>query len=162
MTPGTFVGGEAASVEPVQDAYHRVTYLPPNGASNGAFLTKLRVMLVHETRAASGEPDGVRLGFSTPRAWLQAGKRISVRRMPTSFGRVSYELEARARSVRATIDVPARRAPSSLALRLRLPGGRRIVSVRVAGRPYRRFDARTGTIELTGERGRVELVAETT
>jgi hypothetical protein len=162
MTPGTFVGGEAASVAPLRGDYHRSTYLPPNGASNGAFLTKLRLLLVHEPRDAAGEPSGLELGFSTPRAWLRAGKRIAVRRMPTSFGPVSYQLDAQRRSVRATIDVPARQAPAALALRLRLPDGRRIVAVRVAGRRWRRFDPGTGTIELNGERGRIELVVETT
>lgn len=162
MTPGTFVGGEAASVAPLRGAYHRSTYLPPNGASNGAFLTKLRLLLVHEPRNAAGEPSGLELAFSTPPAWLRPGKRIAVRRMPTTFGPLSYALEAQRRAVRATIDVPARQAPRTLALRLRLPDGRRIVAVRVEGRPHRGFDARTGTIDLTGERGRVELVAETT
>lgn len=162
MAPGTFVGGEAASIAPIRGAYYRTSYLPPNGASNGAFLTKLRLMLVHETRNEVGEPHGLRLAFSTPRAWLGAGKRIEVRRMPTSFGPVSYELDARRTSVRATIDVPDRLAPSTLALRLRLPDGLRLAGVRVGGRPHRRFDTGTGTIDLTGARGRVGLVAEIT
>jgi hypothetical protein len=157
MTPGTFVGGEAASVAPLGGSGIRSTYLPPNGASNAAFLTKLRLLLVHEPRDAAGRPAGLRLAFSTPRAWLAPGKRIAVRRLPTSIGAVSYELRAGRRSVQATIDVPARHA-GVLALRLRLPAGRRIVAVR----PFHRFDARTGTIDLAGGRGRVELDVETT
>jgi hypothetical protein len=158
MTPGTFVGGEAASIAPLRGGGIRTTYLPPNGASNAAFLTKLRLMLVHEPRDAAGRPAGLRLAFSTPRAWLAPGKRIAVRRLPTSFGALSYVLAASTHSVRATLDVPARRAPARLALRLRLPAGRRIVGVR----PFPRFDATTGTIDLSGTRGRVELVVETT
>ena len=146
---------------PIRGAYLRTTYLPPNSASNGAFLTKLRLMLVHEPRDAGGEPYGLRLAFATPRGWLEPGKEIAVRGLPTSFGPVSYVLAARARSVRATIDVPSRRAPASLSLRLRLPDGGRITSVRVDGRPHFRFDARTGTIDLSGERGRVAVVAQT-
>ena len=46
----------------------------------------------------------------------------------------------------------------TLALRLRLPAGRRIVAVH----PAHRFDAATGTIDLTGGRGHVTLVVETT
>ena len=42
MTPETYVSGEAASVTPLGGRYHRAMYLPPNGASNAAFLTTLR------------------------------------------------------------------------------------------------------------------------
>jgi len=159
MTPDTFVSGEAASVEPLGGLLHRAMYLPPNGASNGAFLTLLRVMLVHETRAADGAPTGLRLAFATPRAWLAPGKRIAVRGMPTSFGRVSYELEAEERAVRASVELPAR-APRAVALRLRLPAGKRLGAVTLDGRPHARVDRRTGTIDVEGRRGRVEVVAE--
>jgi hypothetical protein len=161
MAPGTFVGGEAASIAPIGGARVRTTYLPPNSASNGAFLTKLRLMLVHEPRGPTGEPTGLRLAFATPRAWLRPGAEIVVRRMPTSFGPLSYELRATATAVRATIEVPGRLAPPMLALRLRLPAGRQLISVRVAGRGHTRYGARTGTIDLSGMRGRIELEAVT-
>jgi len=161
MTPGTFVGGEAAAVAPHEGSYLRTAYLPPNSASNATFLTKLRLMLVHERRGSDGEPDGLELGFATPRAWLQAGKRIVVCRMPTSFGLLSYEIRAAARSVGATILVPRRTPPRKLALRLRLPGTRRLVAVSVGGRPSLRFQPRTGTIDLTGRRGVVRVTART-
>ena len=95
MTPNTFVSGEAASVAPLGGSYYRSMYLPPNGASNAAFLETLRSLLVHETRDAGGAPHGLELAFATPRPWLRAGRRIAVERAPTSFGPVSYSLEAR-------------------------------------------------------------------
>ena len=49
MTPETFVSGEAASVTPLGNRYYRSMYLPPNSASNAAFLETLRLILVHET-----------------------------------------------------------------------------------------------------------------
>jgi hypothetical protein len=52
------------------------------------------------------------------------------------------------------------RAPSAVRLRLRLPEGRRIASVTIGGRPFTRFDGRTGTLDLSGLRGTIELVAE--
>jgi hypothetical protein len=162
MTPGTFVGGEAASVAPHEGNYLRTAYLPPNSASNATFLTKLRLMLVHETRGRDGEPDGLHLGFATPRAWLAPGKRIVVRRVPTSAGLVSFDLRAHARSVEATVHVPKRKAPVALALRMRLPNGRRIVAVHVDGRAFSRVDRRSGTVDLTGLRGAVEINARTT
>lgn len=133
MTPNTFVAGEAASVAPLLGRYYRAMYLPPNSVSNAAFLETLRQILVHETST------GLELAYATPRAWLAPGKRIAVRAAPTSFGPLSYALEARHGSVHVEVDVPARAKPRTLRVRLRLPGGR------------------TRTLDLSGRRGHVEL-----
>jgi hypothetical protein len=148
MTRDTFVGGEAASLSPIGRAYYRSMYLPPNSVANAAWLETLRLLVVDELPDASG----LQLAYATPRAWLAPGKRITVDRLPTGFGPLSYTLVSRARSLSATIDVP-RIAGHSLSLRLRLPGAARISSVTVAGRPLRTFDRRTGTIDLTGHGG---------
>ena len=157
MTPETYVSGEAASVTPLGGLYHRAMYLPPNGASNAAFLTTLRSMLVHETREPDGAPRGLELAFATPRPWLRAGKRIAVERMPTSFGPVSYALEARDGSVLATVELPER-LPTTAKLRLRLPRGKRLGAVTVGGRPFDRIEGET--LDLSGLRGTVEVVAQ--
>ena len=135
MTRDTFIGGEAASLSPIGRAYYRSMYLPPNSVANAAWLETLRLLVVNEL------PDGrgLHLAYSTPRAWLAPGKRITVNRLPTGFGPLSYTLVSRARSVSATIDVP-RIAAHPLSLRLRLPGGAHIASVTVGGRPLRTFD----------------------
>ena len=151
MTQQTFVSGEAATIAPLDGAAYRAMYLPPNGASNAAFLETLRVMLVHET------PSGLQLAFSTPRSWLEAGKRIAVSGAPTSFGPVSYSLAARSGSVSVRGEIPAR--AKQLSVRLRLPRGRRIAAVTLAGRAFRRFDAADATLDLSGLSGPVELVA---
>jgi hypothetical protein len=153
MTPGTFVGGEGATVAPLDGAWYRSMYLPPNSTSNGAFLETLRLLLVHETRGASGLPRGLELAFSTPRAWLAPGKRIVVRDAPTSFGPLSYTLEASTGTVRASVELPARARPASVQLRLRLPGGARLGRVSLDGRPSTRLNRTTGTIDLTGLKG---------
>ena len=158
MTPDTFVSGEAASVAPLLGRHHRAMYLPPNGASNAAFLETLRALLVHETRGPTGEPAGLQLAPSTPRTWLAPGKRITVSRAATSFGPVSYTLTAGAGEIRATVGVPARR-PDRLELHLRLPAGRRIAAVTVDGRPHARF--RGERIDLSGLGGSHELVVRT-
>lgn len=159
MTPNTFVAGEGASIAPLKGERFRSMYLPPNGASNGTFLETLRVMLVHETRDGAGEPHGLQLAYATPRAWLQPGKRIDVRRAPTSFGPVSFSIAAGAGSVHVTVDVPQRTAPKVLSLRLRLPHGFRLTQVTVGGKPWHRFDRASGTVDLTGRKGTVELTA---
>jgi hypothetical protein len=162
MTEGTFVAGEAASVAPLEGAYYRSMYLPPNGASNAAFLTTLRQMLVHETIEPDGDPLGLELAFATPRAWLRAGRRILVRDVPTSFGPVAFTLESSEGAVRASVTVPERAPPRALKLRLRLPRGQRITSVTLDGRPFERVDRASGTIDLSGRRGTLDLTANTT
>ena len=159
MTPNTFVAGEGASIAPLKGERYRSMYLPPNGASNGTFLETLRLMLVHETRDGAGEPHGLQLAYATPRAWLQPGKRIDVRRAPTSFGPVSFSIAAGTGSVHVTVDVPQRTVPKSLSLRLRLPHGLRLTHVTVDGKPWHRFDRASGTVDLTGRKGTVELTA---
>jgi hypothetical protein len=156
MTPNTFVSGEAASVAPLGGRHFRSMYLPPNGASNAAYLVTLRSLLVHETRDAKGAPAGLELAFATPRPWLRVGRTISVRRVPTSFGPVSYSLEARADTILATVDVPRLAPLRTLRLRLRLPRGQHADSVSIGGKPGAL--GRGETIDLSGLRGRVEVV----
>jgi hypothetical protein len=151
MTPGTFVAGEAASLEPLSGQRHRSMYLPPNSAANAAFLETLRQLLVQETDG------GLRLAFATPRAWLRPGRRVAVTNAPTRFGPLSYSLDANADSVRVHVDVPGRSPLRTLALRVRLPSGRRIRSVS----PAHAFDSRTGTISLGGQTGTVDFVVHT-
>jgi hypothetical protein len=122
--------------------------------NNAAFLETLRLTLVHEIRDPDGAPRGLELAFATPRAWLAPGKRIAVTAAPTSFGPLSYTLQSTTAAVRATIEVPARARPHELRLRVRLPPGRRVVSVDVG-----RLDRRTSTIDLSGRTGTIELEA---
>jgi hypothetical protein len=158
MTPNTFVSGEGATVAPLDGERFRSMYLPPNSASNAAFLETLRQLLVHETRSKSDAPNGLQLAPATPRAWLEPGKRIVVRKLPTDFGPLSYSLAAGNATIRGTVDVPSRSPPAALSLRLRLPAGERIVSVSMNGRPFRRFDAASGTITLSGLSGTLALL----
>ncbi len=158
MTPGTFVSGEAATVAPLRGAVYRSMYMPPNTASNSAFLETLRLMLVHETRDGDGTPVELELAYSTPRPWLGAGKTIAVREAPTSFGLLSYELHASEDRIEGTVQLPSRRPPRAVRLRLRLPHGKRLAAVRVDGL-RRLLDRRTGTVDLSGLRGTVQVVA---
>jgi pimeloyl-ACP methyl ester carboxylesterase len=160
MTPDTFVSGEAASVAPLRGGRFRSMYLPPNGASNAAFLQTLRSLLVHESRDAEGAPTGLELAFATPRPWLRAGRRITVRGVPTSFGAVSYSLVARSDTISATLDVPARPAPRTLKLRVRLPRGQRVESATVNGEPLELPEGETlgETLDLSGRTGALEVV----
>ena len=155
MTPGTFVSGEGATVAPLPGHAARAMYLPPNSASNAAYLETLRLTLVHET------PHGLELAYATPRAWLSPGRRIAVSGVPTSFGSVSFSIESQQGSIAVSLVVPSRVPPRSLRLRLRLPRPTRIERVLVGGRPFPRFDAAIGTIDLSGLTGTVDLTVLT-
>ena len=158
MTPDTFVSGESASVSPLHGRLYRTMYQPPNGGANAAFLENLRLLLVHETRDQSGAPVGLELAFSTPRPWLADGQTINVQDAPTSFGPVSYSLSRQGSVLQGSIDPPARPAPASLELRLRLPAGEHLAAVRINGVPAR-VDRRSDTLDLTGLRGHLDLEA---
>jgi hypothetical protein len=150
MTQNTFVAGEGSTIGPVPGQYYRAMHRPPNSANNAFFLEALRLALVHETA------NGLELAYATPRGWLMPGKRIEVRRMQTSFGPLSYSLEARAAAVRVQLDVPPGFS-GPLRLRLRLPEGERLGAATRDGAAFDRI-ADGETIDLSGLTGHVELV----
>jgi hypothetical protein len=159
MTPGTFVSGESETIAPTGAGGGRSMYLPPNSASNAAFLETLRLTLVHEIDR-NGAPVGLELAYATPRAWLQPGRTIRVVAAPTSFGPLSFTIQAFAGSVQVRLTVPGRTAPGILRLRLRLPDGRPLRRVVVNGSPTTRFSPRTETIDLGGRTGTLVIGAE--
>ena len=159
LTPGTYVTGEAATITPYRGTRFRAMYLPPNNGGAAAFLETLRLMLVHEARGPRGRPTGLELAFATPRAWLRPGKSIAVHDTPTSFGPIGYSMARTGNVVQADVALPATSLDRfAVLLRLRLPVGERIGSVRIAGRTVP-VDRRTGTIDLSGMRGRVQVTA---
>lgn len=160
VTRGTYVGGEGSTIAPIPGQYYRQMGRPPNSVTTAAILNYLRLILVHETAATDGRPDGLELAYSTPRAWLAAGQRIAVADAPTAFGPVSYTLEAIGKDVvRADVKVPPRLAPRDrLSLRVRVPGGKGITDVTVNGRPHGKLDRATGTIDLTGYSAHMMLI----
>jgi hypothetical protein len=147
LTPGTYVAGEAASVAPVHGERYRTMYLPPNNDGAAVFLEELRLTLVHET------PQGLELAFATPRAWLEPGKSILVRNAPTSFGLLNYSIAREGSTVHVEVAPPS---SPTLRLRLRLPHGERIAGIE----PSVPYDARTGTIDLSGRVGQIDLAVE--
>jgi hypothetical protein len=161
MTPNTFITGESSTLSPLRGAYYRTMYLPPNLGGNATYLETLRLMLVHETENPDGAPVGLELAFATPRAWISDGRTIRVRHAPTSFGLVSYSITRHGGIVHVTVAPPSSPTPADLRLRLRLPAGERIGAIRTLGRAVH-FDAKTGTIDLAGRSGHIELDATVT
>lgn len=154
MTAGTYVSGEAVSVLPVNGAYRRTMFMPPNSGANASYLETLRELLIHERRGPLGAPAGLDLAFSTPRGWLADGQEIDVRNAPTSFGKVSYSLARHGATIDASLVLPAH---ADSRLRLRLPAGEHLVRVLVGSTAV--AADRAGTVELGDRHGAVELRA---
>ena len=157
MTPGTYISGEAISVVPVNGAYERSMYMPPNSGGNASYLETFRQTLIHERRGRFGAPTGLDLAFATPRAWLADGKDISVADVPTSFGPVSYSLSRRKSSVEIHLVLPAH---AHARLRIRVPAGERVTSVSLGARRLH-FSA-AAMVELSAFHGSLALRATVT
>ena len=106
------------------------------------FVQRLRDALVMEYDG------GLFLATGTPRAWLEPGKRITVKDAPTWYGPVSYQLSAAAESITADIHLPRRNPAAQATLGIRPPAGRRIGQVSINGKPYTDFDLVSGRIRL--------------
>jgi hypothetical protein len=154
MTPGTYISGEAISVVPVNGAYFRSMYMPPNSGANASYLETFRQLLVHERRGPSGAPAGLDLAFSTPRAWLATGKTISVQEVPTSFGLVSFSIARTGSRVDVDVTAPPK---ARVRIRLRLPAGERVRKVSLGV-----LHAASGTIDLGTRQGTFALRATVT
>src|SRR5581483_6882924 len=150
----TYVSGEAVSLLPVNGAYQRSMFMPPNTGANASFLGTLRELLVHERRGPHGAPVGLDLAYSTPRAWLASGKEIDVRDAPTSFGDVSYTLSRTGSTIEGSLVLPPR---CRCRLRLRLPAGERLLRVVVGSTAVPANSS--GTIELGTRHGRIAVHA---
>jgi hypothetical protein len=125
---------------------HAVHGPPDKIFEEAAFLERFRNMLVIEDQ----NDRSLWLARATPRAWLEQGKRISVRNAPTYFGTVGYEIVSDADNgkIAATIDMPTRNPLSAVVLRLRHPKGLPIKSVTVDGHPWTDFNAKQETIRI--------------
>jgi hypothetical protein len=120
------------------------------------FMERLRGLLVWE------QADALWLARGTPRAWLEQGKKIAVKNAPTHFGPVAYEIisDADNGQIKATIEMPARKAPKEVILRLRHPKAAPIKSVAVNGQPWTQFNRDKEAVELKGLTGTVAVTAQ--
>jgi len=124
-----------------------------NGHALAYFMEQFRNLLVWEDGST------LWLAKATPRAWLQQGKRISVQNAPSYYGTVGYQIvsDADHGKITATVEMPARRAPNSVLLRLRHPGALRMKSVTVNGNAWKDFDPAREVISLHDIQGIVKV-----
>lgn len=161
LTRETFVGAEGTGLRPL-DRFGRPMYLPPNSTAQGYFLWMLRYLLVQDCDLDDdGTPETLRLGFATPKAWLEDGKRIKVERAPTAFGPVSFSITSRLKQgeIMAEVELPTRDPARAILLRIRVPDGSNVVSAR-AGRRWLAVDDR-GTVDISPLEGHAVIRFQT-
>lgn len=122
---------------------------------NAAFLSNFRKMLVMEI------DESLWLARGTPRVWLEQGKRISVKNAPTHFGDVGFEIVSDVDSgkITATVELPSRRFPNSVYLRLRHPKSLPIKRVTVNGKSWPHFSTELEAIVLSNVTGKLTVLA---
>ncbi|WP_349318287.1 hypothetical protein [Chitinophaga sp. MM2321] len=127
---------------------------PDNGTA-GWFMENFRNLLIME------DNQSLWIARATPRAWLEQGKKISVKNAPTYFGTMAYEIESnvKKRQINATIEIPGAHPPKSVLLRFRHPKAAHIKSVLVNGKPWTAFNKEKELIEITGLSGKVTVTA---
>ncbi len=116
-------------------------YSFPNSAANADTLLMLRNALAMEELRNDIETGKLFLLRGAPKAWFASGKRIEVRRMPTFFGDVSFQISASpdGRVISAHIEPPAG-AWKNIEISLRHPGSAPAHAVRVNGKDYSGFE----------------------
>jgi hypothetical protein len=129
--------------------------LHPDNGTAGWFLENFRNLLVME------EGPSLWIARGTPRSWLEAGKRISVKNAPTYFGTVAYEIVSDVDNgkITATIEIPSRNPPKSVVVRFRHPKSLPIKSATVDGKPWNDFDPQQEVLRLHDMHGSVQVVA---
>lgn len=157
FTRNTFICGEGAAIEPI-DSRGRLFSLPPNSAANAHFLSMLRDIVVQDSDLNDdGKPETLRLGFATPKRWLEHGKKYKIDDAPTAFGPLSMKVESRVgdKEVIAELDLPERNAPDRIFLRIRVPDQWKVVSAQLENKELEADEK--GTIDLSGFKGKQNI-----
>lgn len=140
------------------EAWHLGVYVPcdaPDNGTAGWFMENFRDLLVMEAGPS------LWIARGTPRAWLEHGKKITVKNAPTYFGLLAYEIVSNADKgqISATIEVPARRPAKNIVLKLRHPKSLPIKGVKLNGQPWADFDPAKEVVRLHDVHGSVHVEA---
>jgi hypothetical protein len=135
---------------------HTVAGPPDKSFEESAFLERFRNMLVME------DGRSLWLARATPRAWLEQGKRVAIKDAPTNFGPVDYEIvsDVEHGTIKATAQIPDRRPPETILLRLRHPESKPIRAVTLNGAEWTAFDKDKEVVRLQGQKGTVTIEAK--
>jgi len=130
-------GFSHGAYEPVEHRWRWGQYFGPP-STDGAWFELYRNMLVREM-----DDHTLVLSQAAPRAWLEDGKRISVRNAPSWFGKISFELKSHTNDgkIDASFHLEGNHSDTTVLLRLRHPKGAQLRQVTVNGKPWQDFDA---------------------
>ena len=115
----------------------------PHLHSTSELLRVTTKMLIYEERNA------ICLAFGIPRAWLEDGKSVAVKRAQTCFGPVSFRIDSRVATGKMHVRVehqPGGGTPHTILLKLRHPDGKPISKVEIDGRKWSDFGPETVTL----------------
>jgi hypothetical protein len=131
--------------EPVEHRWRWGQFFGPP-STDGAWFELYRNMLVREL-----DDHTLVLAQAAPRAWLEDGKKISVKNAPTKLGNVSYDVRSHATSgsIDASFLLNSREAGTTVVLRLRHPQGAILRCVTVNGKPWSDFDSKKEWIRIS-------------
>ena len=137
--------------------YVGADYSFPNSAANADTLLMLRNSLILEELKDDVETGKLFLLRGAPRAWFASGKQISVNRMATYFGDISYSVKTSTSG--KTIDLsiqPPKGHWQTIDISFRQAGSAPIRSVKVNGRNTSDFDA-SGMVRLQHSAGPIAV-----
>jgi hypothetical protein len=86
--------------------------------------------------------------------------KVVAKEMPTSFGRVSYEIHSHVNDgyIEAEITPPARKKPDKIILRLRHPEGKKFSWITVNGHKYDDFNREKDIVRLKDYTGKKVII----
>ncbi|MBN1342406.1 MAG: hypothetical protein JXQ73_06985 [Phycisphaerae bacterium] len=125
---------------------------PDNGTA-GWFMENFRNLLAME------EGQDLWLARATPRIWLEQGRKIAVKNAPTYFGPLAYEIVSDVDNgkIIAIVEIPSRRPPQAIFLRLRHPKMTPIKGATVNGKAWSDLDPAKEVIRLHDVSGSVRV-----
>ena len=133
----------------------------PDGATiyktpdESKYIQWMRQMLVLEMG------NDIYIGRGVPKAWMANGKLVRYKDGATYFGPISMEIRSAVASgkITAQVSLPTRNPAKTARVFLRHPNSKKVRSVTVNGKPWRRFDP-SGEVALPGNMGKVTVVAK--
>jgi hypothetical protein len=95
-----------------------------------------------------GKPETLRLGFATPRTWLEDGKFIEVKEAPTAFGKTSFTIKSNLKNGEVELNfTPPPLTTAKTLVRVRVPDGWKVKSASAGSREFKADEK--GTVDLT-------------
>lgn len=116
----------------------------------------LRYMFVYE------HGDLLHFGRAIPRAWFAQSEPFEASDVMTTFGKagVRYTPSADQKRITAQVTLNLEKQPRKMLVRFRDPEKRPVRAVRVNGQPRPAADPERGDVDITGEKGNVEIEVE--